>query len=482
MIIKKNIDCGRKIIGIGAANAFPFIIPSYFLKDYSIMCIRDRKDTRLIKKHVQVFCVEDLIPNVNVAKVNQQELLDQEVSQEYLSKFNNLFIFVRKTTPSTQHLTDEKHLKLLGNSKTVRDPFENKLIFRQTLKSIGIKTVDGFSIPYREMNFDVIKKAQSKLGKKLVLQAAELTHGGGVGTGFIEDKNDYDTYMDRMDRVINLNGRKIENINIAKFVSGTPSSVLGCVTKFGVIVGSIQTQIQDIPEVCNLSKGDGVYCGHDWYYKKTTKKIYDQVYKITNEFGKKIAESGYKGIFGLDLIIDYGTGQVYPIECNPRYTDALPVASFLAMEKRVPSLEYYHFLEHLELDYKLNVKRINEKYRKQFKASQILLMSKSDFLTKNNGELEAGIYEYKKENLKFIKQSFEIKDIRNNNQFLITDGVSFKNTLFKPRSRIVRLVFKISILKKDKELKDEIKKLINLVYDKLDFKVVSDPNTLEYGK
>jgi len=472
MIFKKNIDCGRKIIGIGAANAFPFIIPSYFLKDYSIMCIRDRKDTRLIKKHVQVFCVEDLIPNVNVAKVNQQELLDQEVSQEYLSKFDNPFIFVRKTTPSTQHLTDEKHLKLLGNSKTVRDPFENKLIFRQTLESIGIKTIDGFSIPYREMNFDVIKKAQSKLGEKLVLQAAELTHGGGVGTGFIEDKNDYDTYMDRMDRVINLNGRKIENINITKFVSGTPSSVLGCVTKFGVIVGSIQTQIQDIPEVCNLSKGDGVYCGHDWYYKKTTRKIYDQVYKITSEFGKKISQSGYKGIFGLDLIIDYETGQVYPIECNPRYTDALPVASFLAMEKRINSLEYYHFLEHLGLDYKLNIKRINKRYRRQFKGSQILLMSKSDSLTKNNKELQAGIYEYKNGDIFLIKESFEIKDIRNKNQFLITDGVPFANTTFKSRSRIARLLFKKSILKNDKELEDDIKDLINLIYNKFEFKEI----------
>jgi len=465
----KKIEFNGPVVALGAANTFSYIIPSFYLKNYQIMCIRDRKDTRLMKEKVNIFCLEDYKPNVFVPKVNSKEMMKFPESKEFLFSFEKPALFVRKTTLSTQIIVDSKKFPLVTNSKDIRDPYEDKLTFRNSLIKAKVNPIDGFVVKYEDFSFEKIKKAQEMYGKKVVVQAAELTHGGGVGTGFIEDKNNYINYKERMDRIKNVSGRRIDNFIITRFVEGTPSSVLGCVTRYGIIVGPIQTQIQDISDVVNLKKGDGVYCGHDWDYKKNSKKVVKKVEEIVKRFGEEISKNGYKGIFGLDLIINHKTDEVCPIECNPRYTDALPVISLFSMEKNIPTLEYFHLLEHLNVDYELEIRKINKKYKRRIVGSQILLMSKSEEWIRNNGEIEAGIYEFKNKKIKFIKPSFETKDIRNKNQFLVTDGVPFKGTEFKPRSRILRLIFKTSILEEDKKLKENISFLIDIIYKKLDF-------------
>lgn len=466
----------KQIIGIGAVNVFPLISPATFLKNYSMMSIKKSKDLDLIKKDFDVFCLEEEDPDSakKIIRSNPKELLSFESSRNFIKQKGKPDIFARKTTPGVQNFCDVNGLNLLGNKKQIRDPYENKLIFRNSLIACGIKPIEGEVFELNKLNWQVIKKLQKKYGKKLVLQAAELAFGGGVGTGFVTDEKDFESFMNRMQMLKNgpLAPRKIENIIVTRFVAGTPSSILGCVTRHGVITGPVQTQLQDIPNVSYPGKGSGVYCGHDWSYKKYSDSIIFQAQEIARIFGKFIGKSGYKGIFGLDLIINESKNKVYPIECNPRYTDALPVLSLLSAKKGVESLEYYHFLEFLGVDYDVDVDSVSKKYAEGVDGSQILIMSKFNVPTQNIGELEAGIYKFEGDDILFDRPSYNPADLNGDNEFLLTDGVPYKFTRFKRMARIMRAIFPGSVLKKDKELSERTSKIIERIYDRLDFKEI----------
>jgi len=481
-MVNGKINLGKyPIIGLGAANAFAYITPSYYLNNYSIICIRKRQDLELIKKDIDVFCVEDFQPNVFVPRVNQKELLNLPVARKYILEKVNPRFFVRKTTPGTEKFSKTYPVGIIGNPREVRDSFENKLFFRNSLIEAGVTPIDAEIVSFAGLNFDYIKRLQKKFGKDIVLQIAELTHGGGVGTGFISSKEDFDQFYQRILSIKNGEvKRPVENVICMPHIQGTPASILGCVTKYGVIVGSIQTQIQDIAEVSNPHKGSGVYCGHDFAYLEITDNLYAQSEQIVRKFGLYLRKSKYRGIFGIDLIISTQDAKVYPVECNPRYTDALPTISLIAKTQGIRDLEYYHLMEHLGVEYNVDVQRVSESYKTNFNYSQILLMSKSNDWSKNQKDLRAGIYQMNESGIEFVKESYLPGDLANSKQFLLTDGVPFKNTVFKPRARIMRAIFHTSILEQDKVLRGNISKAIDLIYDMLDFVKIDIPK--EYQK
>lgn len=457
------------IVGIGSANAFPFIGPVDFLKNYSIMCIKKRKDIDLIRKDTSVFCLEEVCPGIVVPRANSKELLKIDASQEYISGFNNPSIFSRKVTPGIEKFASAQNLTVLGNARSVRDKYENKVFFRESLKASGIEPIPAETYEYRDITWELLKNIQKRIGKKIVLQVSELTYGGGVGTAFIENEADFGDFITRMERLKNAKvPRKVETVIVTPYVEGTPSSIIGCVTKYGVITGTVQTQLQDISEVFCPKKGSGVYCGHDWSYKRYPDNVVYEAKKIARLFGEHISKDGYRGIFGLDLIINEELEKVYPIECNPRYTDALPVFTQLAVKRGLPTFEYFHFLEHMGVSYKIDVEKISMDYFDNFQGSQMILMLREDTHTTNRGEIEAGIYKYFDGEVKYLRPSYKFSDLAGDNEFLLTDGVPYKNTQFKRHGRIMRAIFPVSVLAGKNILKPEIKGLINNIYKKLD--------------
>lgn len=465
MILQK-LKTNKNIIALGAGNAFSYIFPSFFLDKYTIICLFNKKDTKVIKKEKKIFSVEEYIPNITVPRVNQKELLKLDIVNRYILNNKNPSIFVRKTTPGTQNFVNDNNLELLSNPRSIRDPFENKLFFRNALISLGLKHIEGETFLFSKLNYEIIKKMHKKYGPKIVLQVSELTHGGGVGTAYIENEDDFIKFREKMIKIKNGEvKRNIENVIVTKFIKGIQASILGCVTTNEIIVGSLQTQLQDLKDVVNPEKGSGVYCGHDWGYLPYNNEVIKKTTDLVKIFGNYMKSFGYKGIFGLDIIID--ESKVYPVECNPRYTDALPVVSFLELEKGIIPLEYYHFAEFLGINISLPLDINSNKAKMGYMASQIILSSRSNNFVINKNEIEAGIYKYLNGKLVFLNESFDLRDINNNLEFLITDGVPNINTKFKPRSRILRVIFKKSILEREGKLKKEVSDVIEAIYKKL---------------
>ena len=124
----------------------------------------------------------------------------------------------------------------------------------------------------------------------------------------------------------------------------------------------------------------------------------------------------------------------------------------------------------MDIDYQVDIEKLSKEYLEGFEGSQILIMSKFNNPSVNYGELEAGIYNYNNGEISFVKHSYDISDIKKENEFLLTDGGPYKFTHYKRIGRIMRAIFPSSILSSEKNLKPDVKNLIGEIYNKLDLR------------
>lgn len=511
------------VIGI-APNAFSRIILADFYPDYSIVCFKYRGETDMITRDIEVFCVEKEDPGTSISKMNAQELLIHPKVQEYIKSKKDPHLLIYKPTKGVEAISYDMGWKVIGNLPSVKYNIENKYEFRQLLKKAGIDAITGETILYDDLDENKYTEMVGKYGNKLVFQIAEMTSGGGTGTAFINSTEDFKNFKNKFDikreKLLSIN-----NVNVTIFMDGIPTSISACATKFGVITGNIQTQILDIPEVRLMSDGSGLFSGHDFSFGDYSSDLNEQAKSMARSFGEYIYKNlGYKGIFGLDLITDTASGKIYPIECNPRYTDAFPLISEVHNSQGAIPMDVFHIFEHMNAPYNINVDEISATYAIQKKASQIILETRSDDWTKVSGSLKAGIYkisypvtssnyplkstsipnlpehsfndkighseqppchshrseesllnDFQPPTISYLRPGYRFEHLNSEDEFLVTEGVPFKDTVLKAGARVLRLIFAKSILSGAKELTTEAKMIIDHVYRELDI-VASDAN------
>jgi hypothetical protein len=356
--------------------------------------------------------------------------------------------------------------KIISNSPDVKHEIENKLAFRNLLAKCGIKAVSGETVLLNDLDEDLYKRLADKWGPKIVFQACEITTGGGTGTAFINSLNDFRNFSDKLKKKSEM-FNFIKNVNVTSFIEGIPASISACATKYGVITGSIQTQILDVPEVRDVKEGSGLFSGHDFSYGDFGRDLNNQARVIAVNFGNYIYKNlGYKGIFGIDLIVRKDIGCVYPIECNPRYTDAFPLLSQIYIRSGAIPMDVFHVFEHLNIDYKTDVDEISSSYKVSSPASQLILETRSEDWTQVSGELKAGVYKIG-DGINYLRPGYRFEHLNSADEFLVTEGVPHKGQIYRGGSRILRLIFRESIMDAPGILGQRSKAVVSEVYKKL---------------
>lgn len=457
-----------------APNAFSRVVPADYFPNFSIVCFKYRRETDMIARDIDVYCVEKKKPETKIIKMNAASILGLPDVKNYINKKRDPHLLIYKPSQGLETVAYQNNWKVISNSAEVKYTIENKLAFRMLLEKAGIKSISGETCKFDDLSRDLYKKMVKKYGQKLVFQVCEITTGGGTGTAFINSIGDYENFIIKF-----TDKRKeyssIEHVNITRFIEGFPTSIIGCATRYGVIVGNIQTQILDIKEVRTVDEGSGLFSGHDFGFGSYNDDLNNQAKYIAKKFGEYIYNNlGYKGIFGLDLITNVENGKVYPVECNPRYTDAFPLISEIQNDYNAIPMDVFHIFELLGVDYSINVGRVSDSYKRNIPVSQIILETKTNSWTKVKGDLKAGIYRINHPinngsqiGISYTRPGYRFEQLNSSSEFLVTEGVPFRGQTFKGGSRILRLIFKNSILKDYKVLTDDAKAVINNVYKDL---------------
>jgi hypothetical protein len=473
--LKKVLASMPVIVGIGP-SAWPRIISSYFFPEFKIISCNDCQDDELIRSTGQeVFSLMKEDPFLEVTPMTPGKIIETDLAKKYLAGLGEPFTFlVYKTYPLFEKICADVGWQFIGNTIEKRERYEDKRIFKEIIRSLDIEAIPGENIPINDLTKKRFKEYQKILGrKKLVLQIAEATWGGGSGTFFIDDAANLNIFFERVAELRKtLEGKKkeLKTVNIAPFIDGTSASIPCCATKYGVLTGSIQSQIIDIPEVgAKLGSRSGIFAGHDWGYRKYSDESNIAASAIGVKFGRYMYEHGYKGLFGLDLIVE-DSGKVWPVECNPRETDAFPLICMLQMEAGAVPMQVFHNLELLGTEYKIDFEKINKSYKKSFKASQVLIYNKTGSFIIDRKTLKAGVYEMVSGEMIFIRPGFAIWDLKNENEFLLTEDISkVPGNIYDPHERMLRLIRKGTMLDENGNFKNDAKEIVDHIYEALKF-------------
>ncbi len=447
------------------SSAFLIYFLWIFLSDFEMIVYKDSLDTDLLKKHYKIKSLNTLIP----WKIWRLSVLHDKDIQNYLLQQKRKYIITRKETMDMEELVTSLWMKLLGNKSTIRAQYENKKTFRDILKEMDIIPILGENIPIDSFLASWYDIWASRYWEKIVIQLPDITKWWGSWTLFINNTTDFIAFQKKIsDKTYKW--KDISSINITTFISGISWSIIGCVTRYGTLTNAIQTQIIDIPEVISSKKWSWLFCWHDWGFKHYSSTIQKKADTIVQKIWGHMFKNGYTWIFWLDLIIDEHHNEVYIVECNSRYTWALPLLSMLDMQANNLPMDVFHLLEHLNIDYSMDFDTINQAYKNKKNGSHIILSNKQEEHIMCKKELPSWVYIHKNHELIFQREGYSYADIQNEHEFIITDWNPKKWQIIKwytESCRICHLLFSSSILETHHNLKKHVKEIIASIYKEL---------------
>ncbi len=471
--IENAISKAPLLVGLGP-SAWPRIINDFYFPKFKNLVANDCQDNEYIRQDgFSVYSQKQIDKYVQISPITPGNIISTDLAKKFLSEIKEPFKFVvYKSMGKFEETLEKNGWDFVGNKRNVRDKYENKKYFKELLRELGVKTIPGENYEIKDLNYKIIEEYKQKYNvEKIVLQIAEATWGGGTGTFFIENEEDYKKYETRtlelFDKLKDTE-KEIRSVNVAPFITGISSSVPCCATKYGTFVGSIQTQLVDVPEVnAKLNNRSGVYSGHDWVVNEFSEKSQKQADHIAKKFGDYIYSQGYKGIFGIDLIVDKD-GEVWPVECNPRETDAFPLILMLQMEKGTIPFQVFHNLEHLDIPYEINFEEIDKTYKQKYNASQLVMYNNVNSSSVDTKVIKAGVYKLADDKLEFLREGYASWHLEQNGEFLITEDVNKRSgNVYDPHERMLRFILRGQMVDKNGNVLPQNAKAIEFVYKML---------------
>jgi len=283
---KKKLCYVARDIERGAAG---FILD---LKNYHIIT-NDSPYARKLKEKYQ--------DNIEILRSSDAQILDtfkllaHPGTLKLIKKKDYVLVF--KNTPQIEKYCAEHGWKLLNPSAVLANQVEEKISQINWLGPLA-KLLPKYKI-------DICKNI-SWTGKKFILQF-NRSHTGS-GTILITNK-----------KQLNKLKQKFPNreARVAEYISGPLFTNNNIVWRGKIILGNISYQITGLKPFTDLPFAT---IGNDWALpsKILTKTQIKQYNKIATLVGKRLAKQGWKGLFGIDTVLNEQTGQLYLLEINAR--------------------------------------------------------------------------------------------------------------------------------------------------------------------
>ncbi len=332
-------------------------------------------------------------------------------------------------------------LVFLMNSPTIGHAYENKRYFRDEF-------ADLIRIPEFEIkHLNELDKASAYRELKddfgiFVMQDEDSA--GSKGTYVIKT---YEEYSDAIRSLKKYSSGR--SVVVSKFVDGQPASIQVCVTKYGVFSSGVQKQLVDSKYLTNPSMhGSTRWCGGelggDW-----TDIVQLKAQEIASVIGAELGSHGYKGIFGVDLIIT-PENEVFAIEINARLTGFSHLLSDLQMmQGKIPFL-LLHILELANVQYEVtDFDALPAIGRYKRSLSYMIMINPLREPFKMPDYIRPGVYRVTDNELVFEKPAYSIDQLKGEDTVLIFCRHN-KGDIVEPGKRILHIArFGKSIAKTD---------------------------------
>jgi ATP-grasp domain-containing protein len=422
--MKVNIKSDIKLAGIGLVP-WTRLGPQYWLENYAIASLHGWDlDGQPGVPAVHALS-DETSPLPELPRLNSQSLLGTEAFQQLLdTKLPGYDLLTYKPVQIPAALAGRKFLM---NDPRFRDEFENKVRFREQYKPAALFP------PYKIHQRKDLHPTREVFGRllagrrRIVLQDEALT--GGKGTFVI---GDFDQYKQALSGLAQLSSRKRVVVSDA-IENAAERSIQACVTRHGVITGPLQRQIVAHP-LLSRSQGGDKFCGAEIVPEDQGSPAHQQAVAEAERVGKKLAAEGYRGIFGLDFLLD-PAGKLFLLEVNPRITGVTPLLTALNENDRGIPFYLLHILELGAYSYTLQDKDADL----QSGGSLLVVHSLENRPVRVTASIRSGTYRLENKQLVFVRSDISLQRLKDG-EFVLQQYVP-TGALVKPGGRLANLQF-----------------------------------------
>lgn len=230
-------------------------------------------------------------------KLDTRELLAHPTSRTFLGGLKNPQIVVFKNTKQIERICSEQGWPLLNPSAELASYVEEKISQLHWLGSL-----QNYLPPHH------IQLCEDLLwsGEPYIVQ---FNHAHtGLGTILITAAEPVNELKEKFPH---------REVRITQYIKGPAFTSNNVVWGKKVFVGNINYQITGLSP---FTTNPFATVGNDWALpsKILSAKQVRYYKQMVTDIGKKLAQDGWKGLFGVDTILDEQTGKIYLIEINAR--------------------------------------------------------------------------------------------------------------------------------------------------------------------
>lgn len=260
--------------------------PGYYIitnaSEYSKSIAKIRKDITLVEA--------DQI-------LDTRELLTHETTKQFLATHPVTNVLVFKNTSLIERAAADLGLTILNPLSNLGREIEEKLSQLTWLKELTKYLPPHFVAPCKELRFE---------DKPMVVQ---FNHAHtGLGTTLINESRDLKLLQTKFPN---------RDVRVTDYITGPAFTINSVVWGQNVLTGNINYQITGLPPFTDKAFAT---IGNDWAapVKLLKPDQTEKILEITQAIGNKLVACGWKGLYGVDFIVDDNTDTVYLIEINAR--------------------------------------------------------------------------------------------------------------------------------------------------------------------
>lgn len=258
----------------------------------------------------------------------RSEFIQRKINDLSHRETPNILVF--KNSHQIEKECKKLNWKLLNPSAELSVMIENKLsqyAWLREEKSASLEAVTPHSTIGEVGQFDY-KDLIREFGKEFILQYN--TGHTGLGTKRITNERIWNNELKRFPKRM---------VKISEHIAGKMFTLNACVMEEYVICGSTSEQLTGISE---LTSNPLATVGNDW--NAAGEEAHRKVSRIAHNIGHYMMQDGWKGLFGIDVIMpaDDGAHPGYLIEINARQPASACLEAQLQKENGKVSLMERH--------------------------------------------------------------------------------------------------------------------------------------------
>lgn len=272
------------------------------LPGFSIMTNATPFAKQLAKTHQRLHLVDE--PTV----LDTWQLLSHDSMRQLMKNAPDTQIVVFKNSTKIERICKENDWTLLNPSATLSNHVEQKISQIHWLGALASLLPAWHIAELQDVSFE---------GTAFILQ---FNSGHtGTGTHYITSQEQLSTLQAAFPK---------REVRIVSYIDGPVYTNNNVITDTTVIEGNVNYQITGLSA---FTDNPFATIGNDWALPQTALSIAQRqkITAITQAVGNKLQADGWRGLFGLDMIIDRKTNDVFLLEINARQPASVTYESTL---------------------------------------------------------------------------------------------------------------------------------------------------------